>query len=183
MKINNIFSSALLYGLSLGLLFNLIFHLYLTGDKAYLGDDAVSYATFCLLGITCLVMFRHYTRKYTNNIPDLPHLMVLAYTLSLVIAICMGLGHFINASFIDPAWGENSLALLHPKWLAHNYSEADIAGQIEWTDTFQNPIKWAMVLVIFFTIVYSIIGNFVALLFYFVSRHFFKKPLVSNFRT
>ncbi len=166
MKDNPAFKTAIRYGLPIGISLNIIFHLLLTGDEAYLGNDNVSLLMFSLVCVTFIIMFKNHFKKYTNKVPDLSHIALLILTFGFVVAACMGLGHFINATFIDPSWSENSLALMQERWTAANYSKEAIAGQIEWTDTFHNPWKWSLVITIFFSILYSIPGLLIGMAFF-----------------
>lgn len=105
----------MVYGLALGLLFNLLLPLLLPGDKAYLGDDHVSLWMVYLFGFTCVIIFILHTYKHNPNKINLPQLLVLAICFSIGTAISLGFGHFINASFIDPNWSAKSLELLQQK--------------------------------------------------------------------
>lgn len=172
MKANPILSGAILYGLALGVLINLLLPFLLLGDKAYLGDDNVSLLMFSLFAVVCFLLLKNHTDKHTNGTVNLAQLLILMTGFSVVVAVCIGLGHFINATFIDPLWAEKSLELLQQKWAENNYSETAIAGQVEWTDTFHNPIKWGAVLSVFFTTLFSLLGIVLVFIFYFLHRLF-----------
>lgn len=165
MKSSLAFKTAIFYGFPIGVLLNLLFHSLLSGDKAYQGDDNVSLLLFAIVCLAYIIMFKNHFRKYTHNKPDLGHMALLILFFSFVVAACIGIGHFINATFVDPDWANKSLALLQERWTAANYSKEAIAGQIEWTDTFHNPWKWSMVLIIFFFILYGISGLLIGIIF------------------
>jgi len=169
MKNDKAVSTAILYGIPTAILLIILFHSILTGDEVYLGNDRVNFLLFSVVCAVYIVMFKNHFQKHTNNIPDLVHIAIIIMTFTFTVALCLGISHVINVSFIDPNWADNSLALLQEKWVANNLSKEAIAGQIELTDTFHNPFKWGAVLTIFFSILYSIPGCIIGMLYYF--RH------------
>ena len=72
---------------------------------------------------------------------------------SLTIGVIGGLIHYIDANFIDTQFATNALKDSQHKWEANNYSKKTIGAQIELTDTFQNPWKWAVTSGIFISII------------------------------
>lgn len=163
----NVILKAFFYGLPIGVLLNFLVHILLTGDKAYLGDDKVSLLLFSIVCLAFITMFiNHFRNKNTSKF-EYSQVALLTIIFSFTVAASIGIGHFINATFIDPQWAEKSLELLQKKWTANNLSEVAIAGQIEWTDTFHNPWKWSVVLIIFFFILYSIPGFIIGSVLYF----------------
>jgi len=172
MKNNTLFITAFRFGLPFGIFVSLLLPMLLTGEKAYVGDDSVSALLFGLTGCALLFMFFTYTKKPFVKGELLPHLLILTLIFSATVSAFIGFSHYINATFIDPNWSQNALEAMQQKWAAANYTPEEIAGQIEWTDTFLNPWKWATVYFIFFSIMFSILGSVIASGFYFFYRMF-----------
>ena len=175
MKNKTLLNTALQFGLPFGIFVSLLLPMLLTGEKSYVGDDSVSALLFGLTGCALLFMFFNYTRKPFTKEDLLPHLLIMTLIFSATVSAFIGLSHYVNATFIDPDWSQNALAAMQEKWAAANYSPEEIAGQIEWTDTFLNPWKWASVYFIFFSIMFSLLGSIIASCFYFLYKVFRKR--------
>lgn len=150
----------LFYGLIAGILFNLLPFIFLQGDDIYSGNGFLS--LFFLIAIGAFFFFilkKDFSTPYDN-----PLRTVLIF--SLILGTCMGIGHIIHATLIDPEWSQNALIVAQENWMDRGYSQSAIAGQIELTDTFHNPYKWAVVMSIFFTVITAVIGSIVAFILY-----------------
>ncbi len=170
MRNSSVFFTPIVYGLAIGLLLNLLLVLLLTGKKAYTGDDRVSLLMFLIVCITCFFLLRNFIQKNHQSTPNLLHLGLLAIVFSLSLGFCLGIGHYIKVVYFDPHWAEKSLALLQEKWITNNYSEEAINSQIEHSEMYKNPISWGFIIAIFFSIISSIIGSIMSLIFYFKYR-------------
>lgn len=159
----------LLFGLIFGLLINVLQPFILSGTKSYTGSNMVTLVFFSLLSVAFVLLFRSYSKKVKGSL-HFSQLILIAIIFSTALATILGLGHYINATFIDPEWGQKALAASQEKWAANNYSEEAIAGQVEWTDTFQNPLKWAISSGIMITFLSSLTGGIIGFIYYVKSR-------------
>lgn len=156
---------ALLYGLLFGLFINLIQPLLLPGTKSYTGSNLATLVFFSLLLLSLVLLFRSYSKNAAGSI-RFSNLFLMTIVFSVTTAVLLGLGHYINATFIDPEWAQKALEASQEKWAANNYSEEAIAGQTEWISTFQNPATWALSSAFMITLLAGFIGVIIALIYY-----------------
>ncbi len=170
MKNQSLNTLSIYYGLGIGFILNLFVILFLKDEKIYTGDDLITLFSIGIIILGFIFLFKTQSERNPTRIPSIRQFIGIIILYSIIISVCMGLGHYINATYIDPDWGQKSLEIAQQKWAEKNYSPDAIESQIEWTDTFQNPIKWSLILFVFFTILLSFIGGIIALIFY-VKHH------------
>lgn len=157
---------AVYLGFGIGLLLNLLVLKFLKEDEIYTSNNWLTLLSIALISTGFICLFKKVRAQHANNRPSLRQLIKATLIFSITISICLGFGHYMNATYINPNWGQKSLDIAQERWAEKNYSEAAIASQIEWTDTFQNPIKWGLTLAVFFTLLLSLLGAVITLIIY-----------------
>lgn len=153
MKIfNSPFLAGLLYGI---LLLSIQWLSSLNGQPLNIGKiGTISFLTL----FPCALVLLYYQQLQLNRAKASLGLLIFSgFKFILGAALVFGLAHFINASYLDPEWGQKALAQAQEDWAARGYSEEAISGQIEWSDTYQNPAKWSLVIFGFYCLTYGII--------------------------
>jgi hypothetical protein len=116
----------------------------LDGASKYSGNLLTTILTFGYLTCGAIICFKRLINIENARIPALGKLTLTALSFSFTVAMIGAVVYYINARFLDTRYAENALKSSQVKWLAHHYSREAIAGQIELTDTFQDPAKWAL---------------------------------------
>ncbi len=166
MKVFNFpFFAGLLFGIILlGIQWLSVFN----GQHLNIGKiGTISFLTF----FPCAMLLLYLQQLQSNRSrASLGLIMFSGFKFILGAALIFGLAHLINAGYLDPNWGQKALAAAQEDWAAKGYSEEAIAGQIEWSDTYQNPMKWSLVIFVFYCLTYGAIHFVLAI----VSFQFWK---------
>ena len=95
-----------------------------------------------LLFFTLLFSFQSYTGQSFNEHKEFTQLVLLSVMIGIIIASIGYAIYFIEATYIDPEYAQKAMESSRKYWLANNYSNVAIAGQIELSNSFHNPAKW-----------------------------------------
>jgi hypothetical protein len=153
MKASNFFPTRLIfkpliYGLLTCIIILLIRQTLLTEEMRYTSN----WTFFLFLLIPLILSFGAfiYFRQFSAALTTTGQLFQTSLMFGVGAGIAVGLFYYINVTVVDTDYLQKSLNASYKAWNDRGYSKEAIASQVELTDTFQNPIKWSLVLALFY---------------------------------
>jgi hypothetical protein len=137
--------NGILFGLLVVIALLLTTRYTLTEDSKYTGNWLTTGLSFGIIASGILFCFNRLARAAKTEKLGLKQMIIASIIFSITAGLAGGLYHYINAAFLDTGYAEKALEAAQAKWAAANYTHESITGQMELTNAFQNPAKWAVV--------------------------------------
>lgn len=141
LSLRKLFLRSFIYGLLTCIIALLIRQSLLTDEIRYTSN----WTFFLLLLILSFGAFVYF-RKFSANFTSIGQLFQASIIFGIAVGIAFGLFYYINVTIVDTDYLQKALDTYYKTWADKGYSKEAIAAQVELTDTFQNPIRWSLVL-------------------------------------
>ena len=109
-----------------------------------------------MLFLAHLFMYQYLRKNGSTFHYATSQLLLTGLVFSISVGLIAGVSHYIHASYLNPNWAQEALEVARQGWAESGYSEEAIAGQVELTDTFQNPVKWGAVSMAFIIVLSTV---------------------------
>jgi len=136
-----------IYGLLTCIIALLIRQALLTEEMRYT-SNWTSIFLLLVLSFGAFVYFKQLDASLTSA----RQLFKSSLAFGVAAGIAVGLFYYINVAIFDTDYLQKTLDVSYESWADKGYSKDAIANQAELTETFQHPLKWSLILALFYFI-------------------------------
>lgn len=89
-------------------------------------------------------------KKLHNPSTGIRQLFAYSSLFAAAAGITVGFFYYVDVTMLDTTQLQTTLDNTHKSWAVRGYSTDAIAGQIEQTELFLNPLRWSLILTLFY---------------------------------